>query len=194
MKAGITGLVRDIFIICVFFLCMFYGFMEVVHFNFIASCFVLLFVSTLAIVISRYIDHQLQDYRFAMPARLLTIVAILVFFSYQIFTPYFYSTSSLETEAKDQIEYLSLLQDDTLDQAEQNIIMEHTFTADMVQTFAMMKQVPRLDWTEPVLEQVNRKMNQFDVTIHVNHSDEKFIITFKREAGVFKVDGWLTMP
>lgn len=197
------ALIRTVFTFLIGFtlIYMYLLFRPAIEFLFIhwsVAAILLIAVVFIAVLVSQRFAQILEKLRWHVPVQLLTSIALIVFFNYQLFTPYFFSESHLRAQALNQVTERYDAFDPGLSEEERMNRLKDSHTELMVFSYH------HSDSVEPELLgaaalDFERTFNRFHVTMEIEGLDretdeildmKEYVYTFVREGGEFKIAGF----
>ncbi|MRG86775.1 hypothetical protein [Salinibacillus xinjiangensis] len=129
------------------------------------------------------------------PIRLFGSLLFILFFSYQLFTPYFYSDNSLEKSGVEHIKSYYKLSDDNLTAEQRENLAKSSLNEEMAYSALKLGNYPESKLTGIDVLEINRNYYLYHLIVEVkeqvDHQIEKmtYRFTFDKENGGFKING-----
>lgn len=203
-KTYFQEVVRKFFVLFLtaLFLYLFVIFDERLPFSFLENNLVYLlllgFVFILAVWLSVQIDEWLVSLKYKVSIQLVSIFLIILFFMYQLFTPYFYTSQYLTDHAIEKIETYFELSDENLAQGKREELIDDIFVEQMA--FAMKTvnvNQPDAELLGIEIVDIDRNYDRYELSVKVERrmdSDVKtdvYQFEFNKEWGDFKITGYV---
>ncbi|MGP4075099.1 hypothetical protein [Halobacillus sp. K22] len=183
-------------------LCLFYIFvLNVSEINFWVRNPALMWFMSIGVVaaslwIGVQLNKRLRDFRYSLTVKILLCGAILLFFSYQLLTPYFYSRDKLEEIGMEQTESYFQLSNENSTDKEYEEKVRATLTEMLAFSTLNADYAPQGQLIELKPVKLTRNYSQFHLTMKIERSLEADIVTdtyqfsFIKEDGHFKINGF----
>ncbi|QHS21782.1 hypothetical protein GWK91_01960 [Virgibacillus sp. MSP4-1] len=158
------------------------------------SIFILIMTAVIAaaIWIALQLDKRLAARRFHILIKAIVNSLILLFFIYQLFTPYFYTDKYLQNAGLEQIETYYQLSNKELTDQERSRMAESSLVEDMAFATLSTNHDPKQRFIDVKPMDLQRSYYHYDMIVEwkqKNAQTNVYQYTFAREKGKFKIKG-----
>lgn len=142
------------------------------------------------------LSKWLRSFRYSFIVKTLLSGTILLFFSYQLFFPYFYSTNHLEKAGVEQVESYFQLNEDIRSAKQRKQEVQTMMTEMLAFATLQSEQNPKGQLVDIHTVEVTRDYYRFHLTVEVKRSfgtdivQHPYRFSFTREDGRFKINGF----
>ncbi|MEH7235346.1 hypothetical protein [Bacillus sp. JJ1562] len=176
---------------------LFFIFFQNEHYiNFLFIHFIIEFIIYILIIIFivrvvKKLNKWMASLRFKFSIEVMTSFLIILFFTYELFTPYFYTENYLKEVGFDKIEILHQLSNSEPSK-ERDKLAKDVVVSEMAASFSILGRYPSIDSFEKgeVID-IKRQFNQYELIIESKHPElQKFQYTFAKEGLDFRIIGF----
>ncbi|GEM01487.1 hypothetical protein SAMN05421839_11170 [Halolactibacillus halophilus] len=205
LKGGLfTTIIRTLFMILLSIF-LYFGY---VSFNgpvktLLSNSFVFIIVTGLVIGLILFlitkITKLLETKRFGFLVMSLVNIALIFFFIYQLFTPYFYSSEMLEQTGAEAIRTYYQLSDDTLSETKREELVTSAVSDSLATSMLITEHYPTAKLKEIDIQTLERNFYLFDLTVSIETEEnsstknELYQFVFTSERGQFKINSIMTL-
>lgn len=193
-----------LFIILVAFLLIYLYFINIDRFGFVNQHNVialLVFVLVLggAIWIAHRLEHWLTKFKRSRWLKLILSFVIVLFLTYQFFTPYFYASDYLIKTGIAQIETYFSLGDHDLHEDEQKQLAHSALSESFAFRTISLNHIPQESLTDVLVIDLTRSFNRYELVTELTQKTQEGVeqniyeFTFIREGRAFKLDGFTVL-
>ena len=160
----------------------------------------LLFASISVVAASLWIGVRLskwlRSFRYSFIVKTLLSSAILLFFSYQLYSPYYYSSNHLEEVGVQQAVSYFQLNEEIQSDKEREQKIKAMMTEMMAFATLQSEQLPKGELVDIHTIEITRDYYRFHLTLEIKRSfgtdilKETYRFTFTKEGGKFKINGF----
>jgi uncharacterized membrane protein YcgQ (UPF0703/DUF1980 family) len=141
------------------------------------------------------ITKVLETKQFGLLVMSLVNIALIFFFIYQLFVPYFYSTETLEQKGVEAIKTYYQLSDDTLSDNKREELVTSAVSNSLATSMLITEHDPTAKLQEIDIQTLERHFYVYDLTVTIeteeNSSTKNQLYQFEfiSERGQFKING-----
>ncbi|GAB3797883.1 hypothetical protein [Virgibacillus kimchii] len=166
-----------------------------IHYVIQLIIYVLVMVGIIWIV--RKLNTWMASFYLRFPVEVMMSILLILFFTHEFFTPYFYTESYLKQAGLEKIEIYQQLSDKDLSIEERAELAEEAVVEGLAYAYAATGIYPTLGPLEQVeIKEVTRRYHQFKLTVYGEQQDQDladtYIFTFQKDGLGFKINGLST--
>lgn len=141
------------------------------------------------------ITKVLEVKRFGLLVMSLINIALIFFFVYQLFAPYFYSSETLEQTGVEAIKTYYQLSDDTLSEPKREELVTSAVSDSLATSMLISERYPKTKLQEIDIQTLERKYYLYYLTVSIktegdsSPNNQLYQFEFISERGQFKIDG-----
>jgi hypothetical protein len=151
--------------------------------------------------IGKKLFERFVNLRWHYPLQIIGSLLILFFFSFQMFTPYFFEDEHLINEGQKKIEMYYQIGNQQLSFNERSEIIERTFTKTWNNVYLdrLSSEFAEIQLQNIEVTSISRRFNDYELVVEVelylmdqqpNYERSTWAFTFTREDGQFKIAGF----
>ncbi|MGD6830574.1 hypothetical protein ACQCT5_00330 [Sutcliffiella halmapala] len=185
-----------LFLVTVFLFFLFYSVDQYFSFliinRFVELVIYLLAIITIVQTVVR-LNNWLKTLRYSFPIKVITSFLLILFFTHEFFTPYFYPENYLKKVGIEKIEMYHQLASPNLNAKERERLAEEALVKEMVAHFIITESYPNIGSLENIeVIDFKRNYSQYELLIEAEQPDGKrtFQYTFAKEGLDFKIIGF----
>ncbi|PXW91809.1 hypothetical protein DES38_104244 [Streptohalobacillus salinus] len=201
LKDGLfTNVMRALFMILlsIFLYLVYVSFNDPIEALYINSfVFIIMTISVIGLIL--FIITQITKVIASKPFGLLIMsfvnTALIFFFIYQLFAPYFYSTETLEQTGINAIKTYYQLSDDKLSEDQREKMLTTTFTNNTAFSMMQRENYPNTKLQKIDIQTIEREYYLYYLTASIEIEEDSstknqlYQFEFKSESGRFKING-----
>jgi len=138
----------------------------------------------------------MRSYWYSFIVKTLLSGTLLLFFSYQLYSPYYYSSNHLEKVGEKQAASYFQLNEEVQSDKEHEQKIQAMMTEMMAFATLQSEQLPKGELVDIRTIEITREYYRFHLTLEIKRSfgtdilKETYRFTFTREDGKFKINGF----
>ncbi|WP_223702340.1 hypothetical protein [Sutcliffiella deserti] len=173
--------------------------LDFLYFHDMTMVFIFLVGIVAAIWVTGRLDKWLATKRWKNQIMLISSALLILFFSYQMFTPYFYTDNQLREIGVGKVEdYLQLYSDENMAEMERSKLAKATLVEGLVFANSIADQYPKVEVIENVkIIDFIRSFHQFELVVNgeladaVNNQERRtYRFTLEKEGLGYKISGF----
>ncbi|RFB17380.1 hypothetical protein DZB84_09945 [Bacillus sp. HNG] len=177
---------------------LFVVFMKSEHYlNFLFIHFFIEFVIYILIImfivwVVKKLNKWMSALRYKLSIGIMASLFIVFFFTYELFTPYFYPEDYLKKVGFEKVEVLRQLTNPELTNKERDRLAKDAVVKEMAASFSMIGHYPNIEFNEQgEVFDFRRRYNQYELIFESKYPElKKFQYTFAKEGMEFKIIGF----
>ncbi|MGM0523002.1 MAG: hypothetical protein ACQER2_03005 [Bacillota bacterium] len=172
---------------------------EVLYINSFVFIIVTILVIGLILFIITKITKVLEAQRFGLLVMSLINIALIFFFIYQLFAPYFYSSETLEQTGVEAIKTYYQLSDDTLSEHKREELVTSAVSNSLATSMLITESYPKTKLQEIDIQTLDREFHLYDLTVSIETEENSstknqlYQFEFTSERGQFKINGIMAL-
>jgi len=185
-----------LFLVTVFLFFLFYSvdqYFSFPYFNrFVELVIYVLAIITIVLTVVR-LNKWLATLRYRFPIEVITSFILILFFTHECFTPYFYPENHLKEVGIEKIEMYHQLSSPDFNAKEREKLAEEAVFKEMVAHYIITESYPEIGSLEHIeVIDFNRNYSQYELLIEAEQLEGKktYQYTFAKEGVEFKIIGF----
>ncbi|THE11934.1 hypothetical protein E1I69_13045 [Bacillus timonensis] len=157
--------------------------------HFLIEFIIYILIIMLIVWVVKKVNKWMFALRYKLSIEVMGSLFIILFFTYELLTPYFYTEDYLKKVGFEKVEVLHQVTNPELTNKERDNLAKDAVVKEMAASFSMIGQYPNIYKGEVI--DFRRHFNQFELIIESKPPElKKFQYTFAKEGMDFKIIGF----
>lgn len=181
-------------LVTVFLIYMFFNQLELPFIHNVIQLIIYILAIVITIWMVRKLSKWIASFRLKFPVQLIMSLLLVLFFSHELFAPYFYTDNHLKQAGMEKIEIYQQLSNTELSDEERAELAEEALVEDLAYAHASMGIYPTSGPFEQVeIKDVTRSFYQYKLVVEGKQHDQELTETytyrFEKDGLEFKISG-----
>ncbi|MFS0864677.1 hypothetical protein [Fredinandcohnia sp. 179-A 10B2 NHS] len=173
-------------------------YLDFLYFHYIIDYIFLILAIILIVLGVNKVNKRISTFRFTLHIQLISSFLLLLFFTHELFTPYFYTDNYLKKVGVEKIELYHQLSDTEIDSEERDKLAKDAVVKDMAASYSIINQYPTVEPLEKIeVLEFKRNFDEYEMTIKGKHPEQDLVhtyeYTFEKEGLDFKIIGFANL-
>lgn len=187
-----------LFLVTVLLFFLFYSIDHYLNFLYVNSvsrfiAYVLVIITVVMTVVR--LDKWMASLQYRSPIEVITCFLLIIFFTHEMFTPYFYTADYLKEVGLEKIGMFHQLYASDLSDKEREELAKDAVVKEMAAAYTITGFYPKVDMLEKIeVIEIKRNFYQFELLIEDKHLEKESVKTYKytfsKEGMDFKIIGF----